>query len=155
MQMTRNLSAALAGIAILLGFGGPGSTARAANAALTGQVSSVQEGAMEGVLVTAKRDGATIRISVVTDAQGRYGFPADRLVPGHYTLTIRAAGYDLDAPKTTDIAAGQTVTADLKLKPTANLAAQLTNADWMSSVPDSPMRRGLAGCTNCQLVASV
>jgi virginiamycin B lyase len=154
MDVTRTL-AALASIAILLGLGEFGATARAADAVLSGQVSSAAEGAMEGVLVTAKRDGATIRISVVSDAQGRYGFPADRLVPGHYTLTIRAAGYDLDAPRSADIAAGQAVTADLKLKPTGNLAAQLTNADWMSSVPDTPQRRGLAGCTNCHTVQRI
>jgi virginiamycin B lyase len=154
MDVTRTL-AALASIAILLGLGEFGATARAADAVLSGQVSSAAEGAMEGVLVTAKRDGATIRISVVSDAQGRYGFPADRLVPGHYTLTIRAAGYDLDAPQSADIAAGQAVTADLKLKPTGNLAAQLTNADWMSSVPDTPQRRGLAGCTNCHTVQRI
>ena len=61
--------------------------------ALSGQVSSAEEGAMEGVVVSAKRDGSTISISVVTDAQGRFAFPAARLEPGHYTLKARAAGY--------------------------------------------------------------
>jgi len=54
-------------------------------AALAGQVSSAEEGAMEGVVVSAKRDGSTISVSVVTDAQGRFAFPAARLEPGHYT----------------------------------------------------------------------
>ena len=40
-------------------------------AALTGQVSSAEEGNMEGVVVSAKKDGSTITVSVVTDAQGR------------------------------------------------------------------------------------
>ena len=40
---------------------------------------------MEGVVVSAKKDGSTITISVVTDAQGRYAFPADRLEPGKYS----------------------------------------------------------------------
>ena len=38
-----------------------------AAATLTGQVSSAEEGAMEGVVVSAKKDGSTISISVVTD----------------------------------------------------------------------------------------
>jgi Carboxypeptidase regulatory-like domain len=63
-------------------------------APLAGQVSSVAEPAMEGVVVSAKKDGSTITISVVTDKQGRYKFPAERLEPGHYTLGARAAGYD-------------------------------------------------------------
>jgi virginiamycin B lyase len=61
----------------------PPDTATAQNAvALTGTVTSAEEGAMEGVVVSAKRDGSTISISVVTDAQGRYAFPASRLEPG-------------------------------------------------------------------------
>ena len=52
--------------------------------ALTGQITSAEEGAMEGVLVSAKRTGSTITISVVSDAQGRYSFPAARLEPGEY-----------------------------------------------------------------------
>ena len=64
-------------------------------AALTGQVSSAEEGNMEGVVVSAKKDGSTITVSVVTDAQGRFSFPANRLEPGKYTLKARAVGYDL------------------------------------------------------------
>src|SRR5215469_17260506 len=57
---------------------------------LTGQVSSVEEGAMEGVLVSAQQEGSTIRTTVVTDAQGHYAFPSGRLTPGSYKITIRA-----------------------------------------------------------------
>jgi virginiamycin B lyase len=46
--------------------------ARAQSAAiLTGHVSSAEEGAMEGVVVSAKKDGATLTVSVVTDKEGR------------------------------------------------------------------------------------
>src|SRR6476619_7470316 len=73
----------------------PIDTASAQNAvALTGQVSSAEEGAMEGVLVSAKK--GTITITVVSNAQGRYSFPASKLSPGQYALSIRAIGYDLD-----------------------------------------------------------
>ena len=89
-----------------------------ASAALTGQVSSAKEGTMEGVVISAKKDGSTITVSVVTDDKGRYSFPAERLEPGHYTLGARAVGYDLDGPKAADVAAGQAATADIKLKPT-------------------------------------
>src|SRR5438552_2487676 len=59
-------------------------------AALTGLVSSDAEGKMEGVVVTARRAGSIVQVSVTTDAQGRYSFPRDRLEPGEYTLDIRA-----------------------------------------------------------------
>src|SRR4029077_2046434 len=82
--------------------------------ALSGQVSSAEEGSMEGVLVSAKKQGSTITVTVVTDAKGQYSFPADRLDAGHYAITIRAAGYNLDGPKAVDIAAGGS-TADIRL----------------------------------------
>ena len=50
-------------------------------AALTGVVSSSEEGKMEGVVVSAKRPGSTIMVSVSTNAQGQYSFPQDRLAP--------------------------------------------------------------------------
>src|SRR5262245_47838545 len=62
--------------------------AHAQTAALSGRVSSQEEGNMEGVVVRAKRTGSTITVSVVTDAQGRYRFPADRLDAGQYGLSI-------------------------------------------------------------------
>ena len=64
--------------------------------ALSGQVTSTEEGPMEGVVVSAKKDGSTISISVVTNAAGRFAFPVARLEPGHYALKARAAGYELD-----------------------------------------------------------
>ena len=51
---------------------------------------------MEGVIVRAKKAGSTIAVSVVSDAQGRYSFPADRLDVGQYALSIRATGYMLE-----------------------------------------------------------
>src|SRR5436309_11776374 len=44
----------------------PGALAQS-GAALTGVVSSQEEGNMEGVLVNAKKEGSTITVTVVTD----------------------------------------------------------------------------------------
>src|SRR5436190_24349209 len=55
--------------------------AQAQAAALSGQVSSNEEGVMEGVLVSAKKDGATQTITVVSTDKGQFSFPADRLEP--------------------------------------------------------------------------
>jgi len=118
--------------------------------ALTGQVSSSEEGPMEGVLVTAKKDGSTIAVTVYTDAQGRYRFPASKLEAGDYSIKIRAAGYDLDSPSAVDIPAEKNATADIKLRKTANLAAQLTNAEWLDSMPGTwEQKAPLRNCTTC------
>ncbi len=67
-----------------------------APAALAGQVSSMEEGSMEGVLVSAKKAGSTITTTVVTNDRGNYSFPQGRLEPGQYALSIRAVGYEMD-----------------------------------------------------------
>src|SRR5262245_19113716 len=121
--------------ALLLYTAQPAWTQGTVPAALTGIVSSEAEGAMEGVVVTARKDGAKFSISVVTDAQRRYSFPANRLEPGQYSLTIRAIGHDLGSKASADVAAEKTTTVDLKLAKTKKLAAQLNNAEWMASRP--------------------
>jgi virginiamycin B lyase len=129
--------------------------ASAADIALSGQVSSAEEGVMEGVLVSAKKDGSNIRITVVTDAQGRYSFPAAKLEPGHYQISIRAVGYDLDGDGDAAVEASKSASADLRLRKTRNLAAQLTNADWMATLPDAPQRRVIASCTTCHTLQRI
>ena len=119
-------------------------------AALTGTVSSTRDGAMEGVVVSAKKDGSTIAVSVATDNKGHYSFPAAKLEPGHYTLKIRAVGYDLDHPVAADVKSGAAASADLKLAPTKNLSVQLSNAEWLMSMPGSDQQKKfLLSCNSC------
>ena len=119
-------------------------------AALTGKVTSAEEGAMEGVIVSAKRNGSTITISVVSDKDGNYSFPANKLEPGQYGIKIRAVGYDLASASTATVAAQKTATQDIKLKKTADIAAQLTNAEWMASIPGTDSQKGqLLNCVGC------
>jgi streptogramin lyase len=130
--------------------------ANGAAAALSGQVASTEEGPMEGVIVSAKKDGSTITVSVITNAQGRYSFPAARLEPGRYSLQIRAVGYDLEGPKSADVAAGAPSSADLKLRKTRNLSKQLTNAEWMMSVPGTDDDKlQLINCVSCHTLERV
>ena len=77
--------------------------AQARAPALAGKVSSKEEGLMEGVMVSAKRQGSTMMISVATNARGEYAFPADRLEPGVHDITMRAIGYTLPDTKVTKI----------------------------------------------------
>ena len=69
-------------------FAGP-AKAQTQSPSLVGKVTSQEEGAMEGVLVSAKRAGSTMTITVVSDPQGQYSFPRDRLDPGKYSVAIR------------------------------------------------------------------
>ena len=145
MRMTAVLVASVACVAL------PVAPSLAQNAAaMSGVVSSAQEGPMEGVVVSARTDGATITVSVVSDDKGHFSFPAAPLDPGHYAISTRAAGYDLDGPKEATIAAGQEDKVDIELKPTRNLSAQLSNAEWLISVPGTDeQKRFLLECNGC------
>jgi virginiamycin B lyase len=125
-------------------------------AALSGQVGSAEEPRMEGVLVSAKREGSTMTITVVTDSQGRYAFPASKLAPGRYALAIRAIGYDLDGPKSAEVSADKSAQADLKLKKAADLASQLSNGEWLMSMPGTDeQKQGFLSCTSCHTVERI
>ncbi len=102
-------------------------------AALSGQVSSQEEGAMEGVLVSAKKEGGTITITVVSDAQGKFSFP-----------------------RSIELAAGSPASADLRLAKTRNLSRQLSNGEWIMSVPGTPQQKmSLLNCVSCHTLERI
>jgi len=128
----------------------PTSAAGSDRIALTGQVSSIEDGPMEGVLVSARQEGSTVTITVVSGEQGRYSFPSTKVAPGRYAVRIRAVGYDLDGPKAVEVGADKTATADLKLRKAKNIVGQLTDAEWLASIPGTEnQKQQLFGCTNC------
>jgi virginiamycin B lyase len=118
--------------------------------ALTGQVSSAEEAQMEGVLVTAKKTGSTIATTVASDQTGHYSFPRNRLEPGQYSVRIRAVGFEMDDPGPIDISQEKTATADLKLHKASDLSKQLTNSEWMMSLPvPEDQKTSLLNCVQC------
>ena len=123
---------------------------------LSGQVSSTEEGLMEGVLVSAKKEGSTITTTVVTNDKGQFSFPAGKLEPGKYTITTRAVGYTLVGPKSVDVAASG-ASAELKLGKARNLAPQLSNGEWMLSVPGSDdfKKSFMLDCQGCHTLQRV
>jgi virginiamycin B lyase len=125
-------------------------------AGLTGIVSSDAEDSMEGVVVTASKPGSIVQISVTTDAQGRYTFPENRLDPGEYTLSIRAVGYEISAPTKAVVEGEASTTANIKLNKTKNLASQLTNAEWMMSIPGTEEQKAmLLNCVGCHTLERI
>jgi streptogramin lyase len=119
-------------------------------AALIGSVSSAEEGSMEGVLVNARKADSNKTVTVVSDAKGRFEFPAKYLEPGKYTITVRATGYDLASAATIDVSGRSAASADLKLVKTKDLAAQLSNGEWLYSAPGTEaQKRPLLSCVGC------
>jgi len=128
----------------------------AAGDALTGVVTSADEGPMEGVLVSAKKSASTTTVTVASDRDGRYRFPASRLTPGEYGLRIRAAGYDLESPGVATVTSNAAAAVDLRLRKARDLAAQLTNADWFASFPGTDAQKNsIRGCTHCHTLERI
>jgi len=116
-----------------------------AAAELRGHVSSREEGAMEGVLVSARPAGSPVTVTVVSGAKGEFRFPAGSLPPGKYEYSTRAVGYELERS-----ASAKDGTIELTLRKAKDLAAQLTNTEWFISMPGTTeQKRPLIECMSC------
>ena len=88
--------------------------------------------------------GGKITVSVISDKEGRYVFPADRLAAGAYEVRIRATGFQ--AANSNMVATvvkqdGNASELDIKLIKTQDLAAQLTSAEWLMSIPGTQAQK--------------
>ncbi|HWF95035.1 MAG TPA: carboxypeptidase regulatory-like domain-containing protein [Xanthobacteraceae bacterium] len=149
---------AAAGTALLLSWAAVGGArAQSPAPALSGQIIRTdQAGPMEGVLVSAQNSQSPITITVVSDQNGRFSFPAAKLAPGHYSLRVRATGYELEGPQAADVAQDKTANVDLKLRKTKDLAAQLTNTEWFMSFPGTTeQKRALIECMSCHTLERI
>ena len=130
----------------------------ATSAALTGVMTSEAEPHMEGVVVSAKAVGGKVTVSVISDQDGRYSFPADRLAPGSYELRIRAIGYDAaNSQLVAIVKKGSTATADIKLVKTQDLTAQLSSTEWLMSMPGTQEQKQklFVVCMTCHELAPI
>jgi streptogramin lyase len=123
---------------------------------LSGQVLAPEGNPIEGVLVSAQKDGSPITITVVSDGNGRFAFPNAKLTTGHYALRIRAEGYELEGPQVADLSSQVSTSVDIKLRKTQDLAAQLTSTEWFMSFPGSAeQKRPLIECMSCHTLERV
>jgi streptogramin lyase len=151
-----SLFAVVVTVALLVSAVGALHAQQPAAISLTGKVRSAAEGPMEGVLVTVRAAGATYTTTVVTDANGAYRFPAARVAPGTYTVAIRAGGYVLGSPASVAVTAGKTTRDDLQLRKTNDLEDQLSNGDWLASMPGTDAQKTmLLDCTGCHTLQRI
>src|SRR5215475_3524671 len=101
-QMRGKLLASVAGLAV--GFVASGASA---DQLLTGSITSASGQKLEGVQVSAKKEGSTITTSVYTDLNGDYFFPP--MADGKYQVWAQTLGFqtakdavDLSATKHQD-----------------------------------------------------
>ena len=124
--------------------------------ALSGVVGSADEATMEGVLVGAKKIGTSITVTVVSDKDGRFSFPASRVKPGEYSLSVRAIGYELESPTKIEISGESSGAIKLSLRKTTDLAAQLSNGEWLVSMPGTDAQKSqLLNCVGCHTLERI
>jgi hypothetical protein len=120
--MTNVKAKLLAGVAGFAALGFAVTTA-SADQLLTGSITSATGQKLEGVQVSAKKEGSTITTNVYTDLNGDYFFPA--MSDGKYRVWAQALGF-------------QTAKGEVDLKP----ASAKTSSSPKSRTP----RRGFASC---------
>ncbi len=130
----------------------PGGAASAEKVLLTGKVTSDSGEAMEGVTVSARREGQTITTSVFSDEHGNYYLPSS-LPTGKYNLWAQAEGYSTERAEV-DVEAGVRH-QDFTLKPAQEFIKQLTGQEYIAALPeDTPQHRRMKdmfvnNCTGC------
>jgi len=78
--------------------------------------------------------------------------------PGRYSVAIRAVGYELPGAKTAqvEVTAQATAALDINLVKTRNLAAQLSNGEWLQSFTGTEQRKeGLYRCVSCHTLERI
>jgi virginiamycin B lyase len=113
--MTKLHSMLLASAAAVVTGLGMSVSAQAAEQLLTGAISASTGGKLDGVVVSAKREGSNITTSVYTDATGNYYFPP--MEGGKYKVWAQTLGFEQTKM---DVDLQATKHQDLTLKPIAD-----------------------------------
>ena len=111
-----------------------------------------KEGAMEGVVVSARKAGSIVTVSVMTDQTGHYRLP-HRAARARLLCALRSGRPAMisTARRPAEVEGGKAVTADLKLKADPQSPGQqLSNAEWLTSMPGTDgQKKALLNCIGC------
>src|SRR5262245_1294788 len=129
--------------------------------ALSGTVIAKKDGKLEGVLVTARRDGANFSVTVISNEQGAYSFPATHLAPGKYVVAVRADGYDLVGTNpSVGVSSGRVATLDLTIDAAKDVSSQVSTTEWLMTIPGTDeqkamLQKTIMSCSYCHSLERV
>lgn len=113
----------------------------------TGQVVGPGGQPLAGALVTFRRTGSIVSLTVGTNSEGRFETPDLR--PGTYLVSGDLPGFEFQAFEA-DVVDGQAPRLDLKAVETADPLSGATSAAYLSALPDgNEKRRFILDCTGC------
>jgi virginiamycin B lyase len=83
-------------------------------------------------------------------------FSASKIKPGEYSLAIRAVSHELDNPTRIEISGESPSAVRLTLRKTADLASQLSNGEWLVSMPGTDAEKSqLLNCVGCHTLERI
>ncbi|HWF13509.1 MAG TPA: carboxypeptidase regulatory-like domain-containing protein [Candidatus Acidoferrales bacterium] len=126
------------------------------NASLLGFVHSSDGKNLEGIGVSARKNGETFTTTVYTDESGAFWFPA--MATGQYKLWAQAVGFETYK---TDVTFSDVPVRNvsIRLAPLADFHKQLSGTEWAESLPeDTPDDRRMKtvfinNCSGCHQVS--
>jgi streptogramin lyase len=115
-----------------------------------------------GIAVSAREEGKTFTITVLTDEQGEYFFPPlePPFASGKYRVWAQAVGYET-AHAELNLDSPQVARQDFTLKTIKDFTLQLSGSEWMDALPaDTFQDKRLkeifrVNCTECHQVGLV
>src|SRR5919201_1305249 len=145
------VAAVLVGVlAALSSSGSSRSVAAAETALLSGKVVSSSGDRLAGIPVRARRANSTIAVTVYTNGEGDYAFPAwSDLTPGSHAISIELPDFE-PARREITLTAGNTAQADFTLRPRQPSIADATASEIVAALPGiDEQKHLLIQCDNC------
>src|SRR5262245_10443784 len=117
---------------------------------LAGKVVSAAGEALAGIPIKAYRQGSPIMVSVYTDAEGEYSFPAwSDLTPGSYSVAIELPDFE-NVAKPVAVPEGKAAIVDFTLTAKPLAYEDATASEIVAGLPGSDHQKVLfAQCGNC------
>ena len=120
--------------------------------AITGSVKDSSGKTLNGVFVSAKRDGATFTTTVYSDDAGKFRFP--ELVVGTYAVTAHAGGFKAHQRSNIAVKDGALAPMDFALEVETRpeeLIKQARASEWLASLPGTMEQKMSVGknCGSC------
>ena len=127
---------------------GAGCSQQSHSTPLSGRVQSPEVESLAGIPVRAHLAGSNRAVTVYTNKQGQFVYRD--LLPGLYTVSIEAAGFESLQKEGIALTAGEPVRLDLDLQPRSPSLDELTTAEILMALPGTREQKiKTARCSNC------
>ena len=124
---------------------------RTGDVSIAGQITENETNAPVPHAFVQARNNQGMIITVLSNQHGEYQITD--LVAGRYSLSAHGFGYRRSLTEIVEVEASSPQTVHLDLSPQADIASQVSGAEWLSLLPDSDeTRQFILDCQGCCLL---